>query len=293
MNDVFFNDIEQIIKSNLLKANQSVKIAVAWLNFFNYKYIFDILLKKGVSVDIIINDDINNARYRDVIDVLIQSGAQIKKFKMPYGRYMHEKFCIIDNLVVFSGSYNWTDNANKNFENLNYLDDIFIVNKYKEEFNLLSQWSMQVVCKLQKLQKCHRCKENIKYIMVINQEGDYQTRADIYSVCECDLKHIIDEHYDISMYNNLNSIINKYSDMYEQSIQMGYQENFEQLNAECDFEVEQYLNNIRNTPTSVIIHAIGVSGYEITSKNGNGDNIIRIIWKEKFISDQIQQIYYL
>jgi len=35
------------------------------------------------------------------------------------GSIMHHKFCIIDNQIVFTGCFNWTNNAeNKNNENI-------------------------------------------------------------------------------------------------------------------------------------------------------------------------------
>ena len=49
---------------------------------------------------------------------------------------MHNKFCIIDNLVI-TGSYNWTYHANKNSENILMTDEESVVNSYREEFDKL------------------------------------------------------------------------------------------------------------------------------------------------------------
>lgn len=49
-------------------AQKNVCIAVAWINFEVYYPIFSELLSRGVSVQIIVNDDSNNARYKCQID---------------------------------------------------------------------------------------------------------------------------------------------------------------------------------------------------------------------------------
>lgn len=49
---------------------------------------------------------------------------------------MHNKFCIIDNQIVITGSYNWTYYAeNKNWENILITKNSAIINQYRVEFN--------------------------------------------------------------------------------------------------------------------------------------------------------------
>lgn len=51
---------------------------------------------------------------------------------------MHHKFCVIDNEVVITGSYNWTASADKrNNENLLVIHDAKIAQEYSAEFNRL------------------------------------------------------------------------------------------------------------------------------------------------------------
>ena len=52
---------------------------------------------------------------------------------------MHDKFCIIDNQIVITGSYNWTDNAEfKNDENIVILKDNEQATKYSLEYKRLT-----------------------------------------------------------------------------------------------------------------------------------------------------------
>ena len=51
---------------------------------------------------------------------------------------MHNKFAVIDNEIVITGSYNWTASAGeRNDENLLVIDDNYIVERYQDQFNNL------------------------------------------------------------------------------------------------------------------------------------------------------------
>lgn len=51
---------------------------------------------------------------------------------------MHNKFCVIDNQKVITGSYNWSENAeNKNDENAAVVYDNDIASYYSVEFRRL------------------------------------------------------------------------------------------------------------------------------------------------------------
>ena len=51
---------------------------------------------------------------------------------------MHNKFAIIDEAVIITGSFNWTLSAStKNQENILILENKQVVNSYLSEFNKL------------------------------------------------------------------------------------------------------------------------------------------------------------
>lgn len=293
MNDVYFNDLEKVVKSTLSTATKNVRIAIAWIKLDRYLDIFMHLLKKGVNISIIIDDNKNNNKYIDEMKILVQLGASIKKIKMPnFLRHMHEKFCIIDNCKVLSGSYNWTDNANMNFENINYLDDPLIVDKYNQEFNKLNNYSNGFIRRLQQLKKCKLCNENKKNIMVISKENYCQSRIQIVCVCGCDLSIISTDYEDINIYENIIAIQNKYSDLYEDINGIRNIGNYkENILKEYNFIMEEYLYDLSNIIPSDIIHAIGIPQYKIIDKDGDGEYIINILWKEKFIANEIDNEY--
>ncbi len=60
-------------------------------------------------------------------------GAEVRI--MGSGETLHDKFAIIDNSLVITGSYNWTSNADThNKENLVFIEDGKIAQQYESEF---------------------------------------------------------------------------------------------------------------------------------------------------------------
>lgn len=114
-NEAHFKGIQDKILNTLEEARVSILLAMSW--FTN-----DVLLKKlvqkqnaGVDVKVIIFDDGINEKYG--VDMTPLNA--VRKIKGSRGGVMHDKFCIIDNQVVITGSYNWTKNAEtRNDENV-------------------------------------------------------------------------------------------------------------------------------------------------------------------------------
>ena len=283
MTDVIFDGFFEYISSALLTAEVDVKIAVAWLNFNMYGWIFETLLQRGVHLEIIINDDMINAKNDSRIHDLRQRGAFIYKIKMPTLRkYMHEKFCIIDEEKVLNGSYNWSRNANKNFENLMITEKRLVVEKFIYEFKTIKSLGAAYIKELQKTSNFN--------IMVLEQDGSHKANGTICSIENGELGKVVDSiPFDICVLANLEGIFYKYDD----AIDFAYDDpcELEEINKRIDFEVQQYLSEIRNTKTSFYIHAIGRVGHEIYHRHEDV-RFIQVIWKERFCASSIQDRYY-
>lgn len=135
--DASFENIAKRLIDELMSARNKLSIAVAW---FTNESIFDILLKKlseGVSIELIlINDHINNRDNGLDLNKFIECGGRLHFSKG--GSLMHNKFVVIDNDRVITGSYNWTYNAEfRNNENIVHLSDPSIIQKFEEEFSNL------------------------------------------------------------------------------------------------------------------------------------------------------------
>ena len=124
----FHNNIKHELLGYLYAAKKSVYAAIAW---FTDEDIFRILCNKSVSgceIIIILRDDFG---MNDSIN-FSPKGLQFSKLIFAGGRIftaydLHNKYCIIDNKIYISGSYNWTNAAayrNNGFENIDvFIDD--------------------------------------------------------------------------------------------------------------------------------------------------------------------------
>ncbi len=132
-NEVSFNDIQDKILNALDNAKVSIIVAMAW---FTNNTLADKLLQKqneGVDVELVIYNDGVNAKHG--VDL---SGLKHTKIRGTRGGLMHNKFCVIDNQIFITGSYNWSVNAEaKNDENITIARDPETATKYSVEFRRL------------------------------------------------------------------------------------------------------------------------------------------------------------
>lgn len=129
----YFQDIEQHIIKQIRLTKGRLLIAVAW--FTNQKIGDEIINKINTDIEIIIDDNkVNRNCYN--LSRFQTKGIDIAFIKDLNKNYylMHNKFCIIDNKLVITGSYNWTQNANSNDENITVLTDPTNVALYTHEF---------------------------------------------------------------------------------------------------------------------------------------------------------------
>lgn len=132
----YFNNIEDEVSSMISAAGKRVHVAVAW---FTNERLFEELnkaLQRKVEIKIIILDDIlNRSEFGLDYGILTNKGAEVRYSRNKYGT-MHNKFCIIDDKVI-TGSYNWTNHANVNDENIVVIDEPSAVNSYNDQFEKL------------------------------------------------------------------------------------------------------------------------------------------------------------
>ena len=135
VNEARFQDIQSRILAELDLARVSIRVVMAW---FTNDTLFNKLIEKskhGVDVEIAIYDDGVNRKHG--VDISLLPHKMIKRGKR--GGLMHDKFCVIDNQVVITGSYNWTDNAEfRNDENVTVQKDPKSATDYSEEYRRLT-----------------------------------------------------------------------------------------------------------------------------------------------------------
>jgi len=134
--DFSFAENRDKILTCMNNAQVSIDIAMAW--FTSNAFLPTLLQKQseGVRIRIIVNNDaVNSIHGCDL------SSFEMKRLRGQHGGIMHDKLCIIDNQVVLTGSYNWSENAeNRNVENVAKIQDNAAASAASREFNRL--WQM-------------------------------------------------------------------------------------------------------------------------------------------------------
>lgn len=132
MRAVFDNIRDEVIKSFSL-ASQSIYIAVAWFTDYELAQILLLKANQGVKIVILTNDDEINKRSSYFFNKLQKSGVELRKFCND-GLLMHNKFFIIDSQLLITGSYNLTNKARSNSENILIAQDQELINEYLNHF---------------------------------------------------------------------------------------------------------------------------------------------------------------
>lgn len=126
---------QKAVISELNKAHRNIDIAMYYLTSREIARGLITAKGRGVQVRIVLDksqdkDDYSKSRY------LIKKGFEIKYHTGP--GLMHNKFAIIDDKVLLTGSFNWTPTAEReNEENLLIMTDKELIREYAIRFNYL------------------------------------------------------------------------------------------------------------------------------------------------------------
>ncbi len=126
---------ERRITELISSAKHSIDIAM--YTFTNSRIAWALVkaYERGVRVRVLLDGQQASDKYSKGT-FLSKRGIFVVYDRMP--GLMHNKFCIIDDKIVITGSYNWTATAEeKNEENLLVIHDYNVAKVYKERFNYL------------------------------------------------------------------------------------------------------------------------------------------------------------
>jgi phosphatidylserine/phosphatidylglycerophosphate/cardiolipin synthase-like enzyme len=116
--EAVFDNIGSRIQQEIENAQNTLYIAVAW---FTNNNIFNAIIeraKAGITVFLIVSDDIINTHSKINYSEIEKYGGKFYRIGNSETELMHNKFCIIDSLIVITGSYNWSYKAENNIENI-------------------------------------------------------------------------------------------------------------------------------------------------------------------------------
>jgi phosphatidylserine/phosphatidylglycerophosphate/cardiolipin synthase-like enzyme len=106
MEQAYFVEIRSRIIPLIDNATNKIQVAMAW---FTSSELFNALLRslnRKVDVELIILDDaINYMYYAPDFNQFIEAGGKLRIADSSVG-FMHHKFCIVDDRIAITGSYN-------------------------------------------------------------------------------------------------------------------------------------------------------------------------------------------
>lgn len=129
---VRFEEIQKEVITQIAQSKFSISIAMAW---FTNRSIFEEVNKKvreGLIVTAILDDNEKNHHFFQENKALFE--IRYLAISSKYQNLMHEKFCIIDSSVVLHGTYNWTEAANYNKEDMTIDKNISTVSSFSNRF---------------------------------------------------------------------------------------------------------------------------------------------------------------
>lgn len=136
--EVYFENIFYHIERLLSTATSNVKICVAWITADLLRDLLGGLRNKGVAIEIVYNASYSNAAIQ-TFEGEIGRTYPIRNWT---GGFMHNKFCIIDDEILITGSFNWTEHADSSLENaLMISGDYRLIKSYWHEFEDLKLYS--------------------------------------------------------------------------------------------------------------------------------------------------------
>ena len=127
-----------MLNNELLKAKKSINCAFYELNENNISNTLLSKSKNGLNISLIIDDKyLNKKPLLKLYNTSIKITSDLYR-KSKYNNYMHNKFCVIDNNIIISGSTNPTTNGlYKNNNNMIKIKSKYLAKNYENEFHQL------------------------------------------------------------------------------------------------------------------------------------------------------------
>lgn len=166
------DEILERIKSELKNARSEILIAMAWFTNHELYSIIQEKLSENVKVSLILSDQPDNEKLD--FDVLVNQGLNFTRIKnVGYGM-MNLKFCVIDRTIAISGSYNWSNNAKNNHEQV-------LVTNFPKTVNELTDSFFKIKDRVEKLNNGYSLEEierDEKAFVspIINEKNEAETK---------------------------------------------------------------------------------------------------------------------
>ena len=152
---------EKYLIEMLRSCKQSLNVAIFSLTRDNFAKSIIEVFKRGVKVRVLADDECVKNYGSDIYSLAAQ-GISCKTDNSAQF-HMHNKYAIIDESVIVTGSFNWTTQAiNNNQENLLFYEDKDLAKQYLLEFDKLWKEFTTTIDKQTAIKKIEEEKKNAK-----------------------------------------------------------------------------------------------------------------------------------
>jgi hypothetical protein len=185
-----FENISQAIIAHIKLAENRIRVCVPWITDDDILTALIEKAKQNVHVELLMDNNEYNRAKSKFFNQLTAKGSKVYLVdKTPNGGMIHHKFCTIDREILITGSYNWSNNAKKNDENIEINvaeddDDFIDILKYDTQFQkLLYKYEIE-----NEYEGWDKAKE------YVSQSSRKQDEAKEYYDLAC--KHLKDKNYE-------------------------------------------------------------------------------------------------
>lgn len=133
-------NIKKNILEELEKAKTSISVASAYFTDDDLGLKLGEKATNGILVDLIISSATVNDPKEYLFSAMRQAGVNVYRtgaVDFTGGSVMHNKFCVIDHQTIITGSYNWTNQAARNEENIVVFTDAEQADMFLQKFYTL------------------------------------------------------------------------------------------------------------------------------------------------------------
>ncbi len=133
--------VKETIIENIKLSEKTIDIAAFMFTAGEIAEALHNAKERGVKIRIVI-DQRQNKKSHPVLEFIKEEGFDLQFLKGNIGGHMNNTFAIFDARQLVTGSYNWTEYAEKyNYENAVFIDDPSVIKMFREEFEILYEKS--------------------------------------------------------------------------------------------------------------------------------------------------------
>ncbi|MFV1974723.1 MAG: phospholipase D-like domain-containing protein [Candidatus Scalindua sp.] len=129
--------IKDVIIKNIISSKATIDVTAFTFTAGDIAEALYQAKERGVQIRVII-DQTQDAKRYPVLEFLKEEGFNLQFLQGNIGGSMNNAFAIFDDKLLVTGSYTWTEYAEKfNYENAIFIDEPDVVEKFKKEFESL------------------------------------------------------------------------------------------------------------------------------------------------------------